>query len=88
MYQIVVEIDHLKDEESEDNEYGFKVEIHLVGGDSSCKHEVVLGKLFAVALNKAQDAVMEEALLTFIEAKDKDKHDHRGNGHEKGETLH
>jgi len=88
MFQIVIEIEHIADEEKKDKEYNFEIKVHLVGGDSSCEHEVVIGNLCAGSLKQAQETIMKTAIKIFTEGQDKDKHNHKGNGHESGGILH
>ena len=90
MFQIVIEIEHIGDTESEDSQINFEIKIHLVGGDSSCKHEIILGNLFAGAMDQSQKEIIVGAMKIFAanKAQAKDKQKHKGNGHEKGEILH
>lgn len=92
MFQIVVEVEHLTDEEAGDSEYGFKITVHLVGGDSSCEHEIVLGNLFAGAINQSQEKVMHMAMKMFADNNEKEgEHKRGGNGYEsngRGNVLH
>ena len=90
MFQIVIEIEHIGDTESEDSQKNFEIKIHLIGGDSSCEHEIILGNLFAGAMDQSQKEIIGRATEIFDvnKAQAKDKKKHKGNGHEKGEILH
>ncbi len=88
MIQVVVEVEHVKEKGKrrvEGAQYEFKVEILLVEGESSCKHEKLIGGLIADSIKEAQEAVMLKAVEVF---EDKPV-DYRGNGRGRGgETLH